>query len=838
MKSLQKKILIIYVIASTCLIGLGIFSWYSSNQLTIEIKELSKPNIKSRLYNQITTDLSKLNNAYLTYTASESFDTVSNHQVLLNRIKINIELLKSEYDPWDSISINSLTRIPFLLDTIEAEYFELQKKKKENQKQFIEQLERELKKDLKQHYNIDPVYIIKNITKEILLTQQFDSIYFKSRDQKEKKNFFFNLFKKKQEDSLLVTANIRKDTIQAVSMDTIQTNYPHPDINASIERIFAKLYDQELKRLNQLHSFEKAIYAKNSMITYKIEGMINEFRLREAKTREIKNQELYQHSKKFSRIIVGVILFFVTISLLFLYLITRDIQKNQYYQKQLLRNEEKALREATEKQKFLATMSHELRTPLTSIIGYAELLEDDKEHTKAIKSSSKYLLHVVNEVLDMAKIVAGKIEINPEPVNFTNILREIKRNFELMNNKSALKTIFEIPNEDWVVKTDEIRINQIIYNLLHNAIKFTHKGFIRLSATINSVNEKSVKIRVEIEDSGIGIKPTDQERIFEDYHQAGTHKYNNKGSGLGLGIVKELVTRLNGTISLKSQQGEGTCFTIEFTMEKDTLPEQSVQELKFSQNVFDGLKFFSVDDDPLISRLYKNILQAHGAEVNICDDPWEALEHLKIHSYDLVITDIKMPGLSGHHLLKTLEKENKRPQKIIASTANVLMSEQDKELLKLFDDIIIKPVTRKNFLEKIAAALGIEPEYELPEIENITPEFTNIIYEYNLDEIRAYSMDDETLFKELVEEMVIENQKELENCHKCLINNDFIGLGGIIHKLSSRFGQIKVKPTCDVKELENNLLKNHMPDKSKVNELLNTWSAVNELLKKDCLQKA
>lgn len=850
MGSIKKKILVVYLIASTCLIGLGVYSWRGSQQLTNEIKELSKPNAKSRLYKKITTDLGKLNNFYLSHSTSESYDTITSHLVLIETIKSNVEELMAEYSPEDTSALSTLGKIPELLDSIEMEYYDIQKKKRENRNIFLDQLEEELKKSLSA-YNVDPVYVIKSIKSDVM-TQEYDTVYYNNQEPK-RGNIFSKLFKKKQqEESFLIP---KRDTV-TVSLDTIASLSQPVHIELTVEQVFKTLYEQELQRLNDIQKFEKAVYAKNSRISHKIEKMIERFRRQEAQIQEAKNQELYQYSSQFNKTIVGTIVFFIVITLLFLFFIIKDIEQNNYYQVQLVKSQENALREAEAKQKFLTTMSHELRTPLTSIIGYAELLDDNKEYVKAIRSSSKHLLHVTNEILDMAKIVAGTIELKPEPVNLLNMLKDVKSNFEVLNNNENIDLIFDLPSEEIVLITDEIRLNQIIYNLLHNALKFTNKGYIKLQVKTEMIDNEKVSVYIKVADTGIGINKEDQARIFEDYNQAGTYKDKIKGSGLGLGIVKELVNRMGGTIRLESEPGKGTSFMINFTMDKGTFKENSeMKSLVIPSDAFKNRKVFVVDDDYLISKLYRSILEAYGADVLSSNDPLEAQTHLREnhHQYDLVIMDIKMPGLPGNQLLKELIEDGKRPSKVLASTANILLTDQEKDELRMFDEVILKPVHKNDFLEKIYKAFellpvenqdrmedrmygGKGPKYEEGEgqhggIVNYRKQDINLEHEIDLSELKMYAMGDEVLFKELLNDLITENDKELELCFEYYKIQDYKSLAEKIHKLASRYRQIKAISPVDAKQLEKSLMKSGNPPGREVYDLLSFWKDINDQLK-------
>ncbi|WMJ73823.1 ATP-binding protein [Cytophagaceae bacterium ABcell3] len=856
MGSVKFKILLVYLLASACLIGLGYYSWRSFQGLHGEIKELSKPNIKSQLFNNIATDIGKLNTFYLKHSVSESLDTMSNHHSLIENIKNHVVKLKSEYNEEDTSSINTLDKIPELLDQIETEYFDIHKKKKENKNKFIQQLEKELSKALGDYNHIDPVYVIKSIKSEILMKHELDSIYYRREPPQKKKNSFLSdIFRKKadaeeeeKEGSMVITQSIKKDTLTEVSLDTISPAPPPIKLEETVYQVINRLYNDEISRASLLQDNARRAYAKNSLVSHKIETVINKFREKENEKRETKAQILYNHAKKFNYIILGTIVFFVIFSLVFLYLILKDIEKSRFYQNKLLLNQQRVERESSAKQKFLTTMSHELRTPLTSIIGYAELLDNNNEFVKAIKSSSKHLLHVTNEVLDMAKIVAGKIEIHPKPVNITQLLNEVRQNTIVLKTNDEVELLFDLPSKDHLVISDEVRFNQILYNLLHNALKFTNRGYISLSAKVTPISSEETNLIVEVKDTGIGIKKEDQQTIFDEYNQAGTHKNDNKGNGLGLGIVKELVKRLGGTISLDSEPEKGTSFKLDFVMKTaQKLREASDKENQvIREDLFNNKSIYIIDDDPLIAKLYKNIFEGYKAKVITQSNSTTALEHLlKNHTkYDLVITDLRMPLLSGIELLNRLVKHDKRPSKIVASTANVLLTSEEKTQLQMFDELLIKPVNKSTLLLKSANVLGLEDTISQSNTkeagiksdfqEETTSQSNNNKSLYNLDTIKGYAMGDEELLEELINDFIHENDKDLAIAKRLFSENQNKELGELIHKLSSRYRSVSAIPPVDAKKLEKDLLSANPVNKEEVLQLFDFWENINKVINADC----
>nr|WP_284040516.1 ATP-binding protein [Sphingobacterium sp. lm-10] len=537
-------------------------------------------------------------------------------------------------------------------------------------------------------------------------------------------------------------------------------------------------------------------------------------------------------SKNFQHTIIIVIVSFAVLSFLLVFLVGRDINKNKEYQQQILKNEEKAKREVIAKQQFLTTMSHELRTPLTSIIGYAELLDSSDTKARSIKSSSLHLLNVANEILDSAKIESGIIEISDNVFDLTELLQQIRDNTANMIADAQLEAQYILPEEPFYVSSDGYRIQQIIYNLIHNAIKFSYKGFVKLTAGVVET-DGIYEVNIDVADSGIGIQEANIDMIFEEYQQIGTYKNKSKGIGLGLGLVKKVVQQLQGTISVTSKVGEGSTFHLFLPLKKSDPPVSNDELSGLSKSLLKEKEIFCVDDDPLITKLYEMILSEYGAHITTMNDPLEAFEHLskKRDVYDLVITDVKMPGMTGHELLAALKSDGVRPKKVIASTANVLLNDEEKSELEAYDAYISKPILKIKLLKTITEILDVAWETTDAQESTNVSRSTSSQPMFYLDDLEAFTMGDDGMLEEVLQELQQGNSAMLADGMQYLHEKNTVALGELIHKLSSRFAQIKVKEIRPVKVLEKALL-NQEDKLTEAEELLTYWSEVNHRLAK------
>jgi len=331
------------------------------------------------------------------------------------------------------------------------------------------------------------------------------------------------------------------------------------------------------------------------------------------------------------------------------------------------------------KSRFLANMSHEIRTPLNGILGAAELgqqctsLNDAAEYNEIITSSSHSLMEIINDILDFSKIESGKLTVDKKAVNIPEILKSI---YKLMYPSAEAKGIdldFQIPeglHPYW--KTDETRLRQILLNLLGNAVKFTEKGQVLLKLEVSES-----LFRFSISDSGIGIEESRQKNIFEEFEQADTSTTRKfGGTGLGLAISKRLSQLLGGDLSVNSEQGKGSTFTLSLEMEKaqPTITTKVVKKYSFKSE-----KILLCEDNKTNQLIASKVLKKLGLEVDVANNGQEGLELFEEKDYRLILMDMQMPVMDGLEAAKKIRDINKDIP-IIALTANVTI--EDNELCK------------------------------------------------------------------------------------------------------------------------------------------------------------
>ena len=391
------------------------------------------------------------------------------------------------------------------------------------------------------------------------------------------------------------------------------------------------------------------------------------------------------------------------------------------------------------KSEFLANMSHEIRTPMNAILGFTKLLSSlitdhkQKDYLHAIQSSGESLLTLIDDILDLSKIESGKLELSYNPINLVAVINEIQQIFSLKIMEKDLDFKIEISSDiPESILIDEARLRQILFNLVGNAIKFTDKGYVKLTARKGDASREKgrVDIIITIEDTGMGISPNSQEKIFEAFKQVNSQSTKIfEGTGLGLSISKRLVEMMNGIISVKSEIDKGSIFTIGFhnilVSSISPLP-QNEQTINNDNIVFKKATILEVDDNELNRKLIKEFFNNTSVSILEAENGQVALDMVNQYEPDLILLDIKMPWMDGYEVLKHLKSDARtKNTPVIALTASAMKKDKEKIMRAGFNGYLKKPIEQSGLFKELTRFLKhskdttVKKDTDIPETTNL-----------------------------------------------------------------------------------------------------------------------
>jgi signal transduction histidine kinase/CheY-like chemotaxis protein len=404
------------------------------------------------------------------------------------------------------------------------------------------------------------------------------------------------------------------------------------------------------------------------------------------------------------------------------------------------KEKERADKSAVVKEQFLANMSHEIRTPINAVVGFAGLLQktkldtDQKQFVNLIQNSGENLLSVVNDILDISKIEAGMMRITKNPFSINEVCTSLELMFQHKVNEKKLRFIFDydnsIPN---TLIGDAERLNQVLINLLNNAIKFTEKGSVKLAVQMLQKTTTEVKIQFVVKDTGIGISKEKLATVFERFEQAENNTARQYGgTGLGLAIVEKIVDMQGGEISADSNVGEGSLFKVVLSYEYIAEQEKGLQNTLTPKNVndkkvFNSNKILVAEDNKTNQTLLKFMLQQWNLSYDLAENGKEVLEMLQDKKYDLILMDIQMPLMDGYEAATRVRKNLSIAIPIIAMTAHVMPTEKQKCIDAGMNDYISKPIDEAIFVSLLEKYLPSSTKIEsIPQ--NISLNSNHFVY--------------------------------------------------------------------------------------------------------------
>ena len=457
------------------------------------------------------------------------------------------------------------------------------------------------------------------------------------------------------------------------------------------------------------------------------------------------------------------------------------------------------------KQQFLSNMSHEIRTPMNAIIGFTkvvlktDLTVKQKEYLDAIKMSGDALIVLINDILDLAKVDAGKMSFEKTPFNMKASIFAMLHLFETKIQEKNLKLVREYDSRiPKVLIGDPIRLHQIILNLVSNAVKFTSNGKITVTVHLLHEDEDKVIIEFAVTDTGIGIPQDKIGKIFENFQQAssGTSRLYG-GTGLGLAIVKQLVEPQGGTIRVKSVVNEGSTFSFTLSFQKTDADAELENEMIELDTQIKNIKVLVVEDIALNQLLMKTLLDEFGFDRDIAENGKIAIEKLKNKDYDVILMDLQMPEMNGFEATEYIRKTMNSNIPIIALTADVTTVDLAKCKAVGMNDYLAKPVDEKLLYSKI---VGIVKKTKLEKLNDNLEKTENIkqkIRCIDLVYLNQRTKSNPKLMMEMISLYLTQTPPLIDSIKQSLAEENWSLLGAAAHKMIPSFSIMGISPTFE-----------------------------------------
>ncbi|OCX52558.1 hypothetical protein BEL04_13985 [Mucilaginibacter sp. PPCGB 2223] len=487
------------------------------------------------------------------------------------------------------------------------------------------------------------------------------------------------------------------------------------------------------------------------------------------------------------------------------------------------------------KEAFLANMSHEIRTPMNAIIGMGrqlektELQEQQRFFLNTINMASDHLLVVINDILDISKIEAGKLELENTGFNLSEVLQHVSRVMQPRAEEKGLELKTNLDKSIApVLIGDSHRINQILLNLISNAVKFTEKGSVTISVQLEEKIDKKQVVEFSIKDTGIGISTEFVEHIFDKFSQeerTTARKYG--GTGLGMAITKELVELMNGHISIKSKKGEGTEILIELPFQVGSSHDLPKANKDFSDtSSLEGIRILLAEDNEMNRLVANTVLENYGVLITEAKNGAEAVEALNKAQYDVILMDMQMPVMNGMEATEIIRNELKSDIPIIALTANAIKGDSERYMAIGMNGFISKPFEENDLINAIATVLKLEnvssDAGDRKKIKTIEDKPL-----FSLEKLHQIGRGDKDFINKMIELFLQQMPETIAELQEALERQDIPAIKKIAHRVKPMIDSLDIILLKNViRELENSADKPQ--PKKRTAELVNQFTEVIE----------
>jgi len=796
------KVIIGFFFAAIFLIGVSGLAYYTLNRLVDSVAELAQPNQKLNLLNQLQAEIFRVSQI-------EQVGPQGDFRVQDSTIN-SLDKKLAQLDEWasDTVEKSNIQSIRENLATLVAGYTNLfEVKKNLANRNFTQEALKKVELGIRRRavdVETQPLRTLepRNIILDELEQQNANLQELPPTQELQRgRNISDELAK--EEDKLvnylrnLQKQNSRPNSAQPVTIDSILFN---------IRGVISRIYREESFQRQKLATLEADISQKQSEIIGTIQALLGTLESTVIEDSNSHNNAAFGLANDVTFFLLLVVALSVLGSALMVFSILKEIKLNKTYQENLLVSQQRSEQLAKSKQEFLANMSHEIRNPLHVIQGYQSVLEKSEMNTtqqsylRMIGFASQTLMEIVNDVLDFSKLEAGKLKLEYTAFDPVALFSSLQNFYDLQadEKKLAFNWSLNLPEDKWL-EGDQLRLKQILNNLLSNAFKFTKEGSINVS-----IDWSDNLLTVHISDTGIGMSEKVLEKVFLEFDQADnsiSRKFG--GTGLGLAIVHRLVMLMNGKIDTKSEERVGTEIRISLpilTVEPKT-SEVNSEEFNFID--LNGKNVLLVDDDKVGLRYLETIFAYFGANVIAFVGGVSFRDEFEEIEIDLAIIDIQMPEFSGFDVVKSLRSfASYQTLPILAMTANVFVEEKEKMMKEGFNELLFKPFQEKALVACLSRvfpdrATKGQPLTAVNQAENYDL--------FDLKDMRRFCMGDEDLLMDILKDLIKDTQKDMAKLKKARLNNRWNEVLEICHQLGSRLGQIKSPSGELARKVENSL---------------------------------
>lgn len=807
---IRTKVLLGFMVTLLAVVVAGYITYDSSNKLLSSLTTLSKPDNELRQSSAILALLGEAESNIRIYSLTRDYYYFQAYSDNINAISGNLAGLKTALSTSEKATerIDSITMM--LNERYKATRLYIDFLDSTQGNQIANRAIRKLIADRKDSLSAK---VLSKRTTETRLDTVGSVSPVKSNKRGTTSVFdrFANIFKKKENrkqrrpktEPLKILANtqVTSDTNIIYQADTAR----YADVN----RLLSVMNIQDTRQ-QAMTKKEIELLRSNALIIMEMMNVVKQIEIQQMAQRDRDMREArYIANASIQIIFIVVSLSLVTIIIIAI-LIFRSVARSNSYRNQLVDAKIKAEQLAKVKEDFLANMSHEIRTPLSAILGFSEQLaktdlrQSQKNYLDVVRKSSEHLLLIVNDILDYSRLGAGKLSFEIIPFLEQQVMAEV---FETLTgsakDKGLTLELIAAENADEPILGDPFRLKQVLLNLVGNAIKFTPEGSVKIESERQLRSDGTLILQISVSDTGIGIEEDKLSIIFNDFTQADTSSTREYGgSGLGLAICKRLVEMQNGTIAAQSTPGLGSVFTLNIpcTLVSATRTDELEQKTMADIASLRGRKILLVDDDSFNILLTRIIIENWGMSVEVAMNGREGIEKASESDFDLVLTDINMPEISGIELtriIRSLPDERRAAVPIIAFTANAVKEDLERYVLKGIDGFLLKPFKEKEVYAKIHEVLALAASPLQDGAQPDPAEQRDPTALYNLSRIRQFAGNKPDTLARIIRSFIQQSQEDMVTLESHAQNRDWQAAGEMAHKMLTSYGHFGVNTTME-----------------------------------------